>query len=425
MISMTIEVFSERKKVLGINSLGRIGKLTLWHHVGRRYFDAIVVNQGREIGTSLEAVAQFIEKDSTYGQMHRFLYGIYAKPMIKIVDESAGKLMIGETPVTILRQARNPKDIPWREHGVEVVTECTGKFIDPTINPEDAKGSIRGHLIAGARVVINSSAFKIKNRAASMPDDAVTLIYGINHGAFDPARHVVLSAASCTTTGLAHMVKPLLENAATSVILTASMTTVHAATNTQSVLDSVPGAGDKDLRKSRSFLNNIILTSTNAAEALSQVIPEVQDIGFMADSIRIPTSTESLIILNATFQSSPEQGITGNLISRESINALYRQTAGTSPLLHYSDAQNVSSDMAGTDAAVVIEGQFNHTRTAFIKADLSQIAGLPEEVLRLVPGGKIDIPVVHAKIFGWYDNEFGSYTNRLGDLTVHAHKSLR
>ena len=79
---MTIEVFSERKKVLGINSLGRIGKLTLWHHVGRRYFDAIVVNQGREIGTSLEAVAQFIEKDSTYGQMHRFLYGIYAKPMI-------------------------------------------------------------------------------------------------------------------------------------------------------------------------------------------------------------------------------------------------------------------------------------------------------------------------------------------------------
>ena len=135
-----------------------------------------------------------------------------------------------------------------------------------------------------------------------MPDEAVTLIYGINHTAFDYKKHQVVSAASCTTTGLAHMIKPLLENEATSKILTASMSTVHAVTNSQSILDKTPKSGEKDLRKNRSTLNNIILTSTNAAEALGQVIPEVKDIGFMADSIRVPTNTESLIVLNATFQ---------------------------------------------------------------------------------------------------------------------------
>ena len=135
-----------------------------------------------------------------------------------------------------------------------------------------------------------------------MPDDAVTLIYGINHTAFDPKKHQLISAASCTTTGLAHMIKPLLENEGTNTILTASMSTIHAVTNSQSVLDSVPKAGENDLRKNRSILNNIILTSTNAAKALVDVIPEVQHIGFMADSIRVPTSTMSLIVLNATFQ---------------------------------------------------------------------------------------------------------------------------
>jgi len=421
-----IEIFKERKKILGINSLGRIGKLTLWHHVGRKYFDEIIVNQGREIGTGLAAAAQFIEKDSTYGMLHRFLYGNYAEPMIRIVDEKAGKLMIGETPVTILRQARNPKDIPWREHGVEVVAECTGKFIDPTVQPDAPSGSIRGHLAAGARVVLNSSAFKIKNKGLSLPEDAITLIYGINHGAFDPAQHKVISAASCTTTGLAHMIRPLLENSLTSRILTASMSTIHAATNTQSVLDSVPGAGDKDLRKSRSVLNNIILTSTNAAEALVQVIDEVREIGFMADSIRIPIDTQSLIILNLTFQAPRESGRESTGITREAINDIYRKAAaGNEKLLIYSEEQNVSADMTGVNAAIVIEGQFNHTRTAFIKADLNNIPDIPAQILSLLPGGHLEIPVVHAKLFGWYDNEFGSYTNRLADLTVYAHKSLK
>jgi glyceraldehyde 3-phosphate dehydrogenase len=280
--------------------------------------------------------------------------------------------------------------------------------------------------MGGAKVVLNSSAFKIKNKALSTPEDAVTLIYGINHHAFDPEKHILISAASCTTTGLAHMVKPLLENEETSRILTASMSTVHAATNTQSVLDSVPQAGEKDLRKNRSILNNIILTSTNAAEALAQVIAEVHKIGFMADSIRIPTSTESLIVLNVTFQSRMNGDKTASAINAQMINGIYRKASEDDPehLLVYSDEQNVSSDVAGINAAVVIEGQFNHTRTAFLTVDLGQIPKIPQELRQALSVQTLQVPVVHAKIFGWYDNEYGSYTNRLGDLAVYVHRML-
>jgi glyceraldehyde 3-phosphate dehydrogenase len=419
-----IEVFEERPPVLGINSLGRIGKLTLWHHISRKYFKEIIINQGREVGTGLHAIAQFIEKDATYGLLHRFLYGIKAERLIEIVDEKKGKLLIDGIPVTILREARNPNAVPWRDYGVDVVAECTGKFKDPTVPAEDGKGSIRGHLAGGAKVVINSSAFKIKNKALSMPDDAVMLIYGINHPAFDVKKHRLISAASCTTTALAHMVKPLLDNEETNRILTASMSTVHAVTNSQAVLDSVPKAGEKDLRKNRSILNNIILTSTNAADALGQVIPQVKNIGFMADSIRVPTTTESLIVLNVTFQAVSGGGTTP--INTAVINGLYKRKAEKDPetLLRYSEAQNVSTDLMGVNAAVVIEGQFNHTRTAFIDVDLSQIPGLPEAVLASIPERRMQVPVVHGKIFGWYDNEYGSYTNRMGDLTVYAHKQL-
>jgi glyceraldehyde 3-phosphate dehydrogenase len=421
-----VEIFENRRPVLGINSLGRIGKLTLWHHIGRKYFEEIVVNLGREVGTGLSAIAQLIEKDATYGTIHRFLYGVNAKRIIQIVDEKNGKLLIDGIPVTILREARNPAQIGWREHGADVVVECTGKFQDPTLAADEKNGSLKGHLAGGAKVVINSSAFKIKNKALCVPEDAVTLIYGINHTAFDHRKHRLLSAASCTTTGLAHMLKPLLEHEATCKILTASMSTVHAVTNTQSILDKTPKAGEKDLRKNRSTLNNIILTSTNAAEALSQVIPEVKNIGFMADSIRVPTNTESLIILNVTFQTRADGAGRTDSLTRDTLNDIYRKASGNDSghLVVYSEEQNVSTDLIGMDAAVVIEGQFNHTRTAFIEIDLSQVPDLPEAFLRTLSQSTMRIPVVHAKIFGWYDNEFGSYTNRLGDLTAYIHRCL-
>ena len=421
-----VQVFENKPPVLGINSLGRIGKLTLWHHIGRKYFKEIVVNLGREAGTGFDAVAQAIEKDATYGLLHRFLYGIKSERVIKIIDEKKGKMLIDGVPVTILREARNPADIPWRDYGADVVIDCTGKFKDPTIPADNKSGSIRGHFHGGAKVVINSSPFKIKNKALSLPDDAVTLIYGINHTAFDQKKHQIVSAASCTTTGLAHMIKPLLEHEETNTILTASMSTIHAVTNTQSVLDSVPEAGEKDLRKNRSILNNIILTSTNAAESLGEVIPEVKNIGFMADSIRAPTNTLSLIVLNATFQTRVNKNGVPAAIDTTTINDIYRKAAQSNPehLIIFTMEQNVSTDLIGVDAAVIIEGQFNHIRTAFISVDLSHIPNLPSGLLKTFSEKTMKIPVVHAKIFGWYDNEFGSYTNRMGDLTVYIHKNL-
>ncbi len=418
-----IEVYENRPPVLGINGLGRIGKLTLWHHVNRKYFQEIVINLGREVGTGLDAVALMIEKDATYGLLHRFLYGIKAERVIEIVDEKEGKLRIDGIPVTVLRSTRNPAEIGWRKYGIDIVTECTGKFKDPTVAADDGKGSILGHLNGGVKAIVNSSAFKVKNKALSVPNNTVTLIYGINHTAFDQKKHQLVSAASCTTTGLAHMVKPLLENEATSTILTASMSTIHAVTNTQSLLDTVPKAGEKDLRKNRSVMNNIILTSTNAAEALGQVIPEVKNIGFMADSVRVPTNTESLIILNATFQSKTgKDGVTSPL-NTGILNDIYRKAAEKDPerLLLFTMEQNVATDLIGTNAAAVIEGQFNHTRTAFLTVDLSHIPNLPANL----PAQTLKVPVVHAKIFGWYDNEYGSYTNRMGDLTVYIHRNLK
>ncbi|HUN54624.1 MAG TPA: glyceraldehyde 3-phosphate dehydrogenase NAD-binding domain-containing protein [Smithella sp.] len=418
-----VQVFENKQPVLGINSLGRIGKLSLWHHVNRKYFKEIVVNLGREAGTGLDSIAQAIEKDTTYGLMHRFLYGIKSERLIQIIDEKQGKMLIDGIPVTVLREARNPADIPWRQYGADIVLDCTGKFVDPTVSSDNKNGSIRGHLHGGAKVVVNSSPFKIKNKAMSTPNDAVTLIYGINHTAFDQKKHQIVSAASCTTTGLAHMIKPLLENEETNNILTASMSTIHAVTNTQSVLDKLPKAGEKDLRKNRSILNNIILTSTNAAKALADVIPEVQNIGFMADSIRVSTSTMSLIVLNATFQARANKQMA---INTTMINEIYSKAAANNPekLIKFTMEQNVPTDLIGVDAAVIIEGQFNHTRTAFINLDLSNIPNCPAEIIKAFPEKSMKVPVVHSKIFGWYDNEYGSYTNRMGDLTVYIHKNL-
>ena len=411
--------------VLGINSLGRIGKLTLWHHVGRKYFKEIVVNQGRDIGMGMETIARLIEADATYGLLHRFLYGHKAQPCVQIVDEKSGKLLVDGIPVTVLREQRNPLNIPWRQYGVDVVVDCSGSFKDPTVPADDKKGSIRGHLNGGAKMVIHSAPFKIKNKSLKMPEDATTLIYGINHTAFNPKKHLLVSAASCTTTGLAHMVKPLLENEETSVILTASMSTIHAVTNSQTVLDKLPKAGEKDIRKTRSILNNIILTSTGAAKALAEVIPEVKNIGFMGDSIRVPTNTLSLIVLNATFQAREEASGAAASIDTKKLNAIYEKASQDNPLVRFTMQQNVSTDLIGEDAAVVIEGQFNHTRTAFIPVDLSQIPSLPPALLDAVADKTLQVPVVHAKIFGWYDNEYGSYTNRMGDLTVYIHKNIR
>ena len=406
---------------LGINGFGRIGKLTVWHFVGRKYFSELVVNLGRQVGTSIEDLAHYIERDSTYGSLHTYLHGHSAKPVIADLDETNGSMTVDGTPVKFLREHRNPAQIQWRSEKVRIVVDTTGQFLEPTLPPDHTSGSLRGHLDAGAEKVITSAPFKFQDKGAdlkgAMPEDAVTTVMGINDSDYDPRRHVLISNASCTTTCLAHMMKPLLNALGPKKILSASMATVHAATGSQQVLDRLPQTGKTDLRKNRSIMNNIILTTTGAAKALRLVIPEMEQIGFIAESVRIPTSTGSLIILVLNLQDN----LTGGSIRRVMINDIYRQAATIDPngYLHYSDKQNVSGDIIGTPrAAAIIEGHETHTRTAELTIDLETVPGLNKALIPAQGDKMLRIPVTQAVIYGWYDNEMGSYVNMLGDRTV-------
>ncbi len=410
------------KKILGINSLGRIGKLFLWHQLIERYFDGIVINVGREVGKKLEDIITVIESDSTYGDLSQFLYGRSGKKVeIKLLDSDKNILLeIDGFPVKILNTQRNPKDIAWDNENVSIVVDCSGQFSDPSVGLNSSKGDLRGHLEAGAKKVILSAPYKIKNSANGVPEDVVMMVYGINHLDFLPEKHNIISAASCTTTALAHMMKPILESDKISQILTATMSTIHAATNTQSVLDSMPKTGASDLRKNRSILNNVILSTTGAAKALVNVLPQIQEIGFMADSIRIPTNTVSLISLNMSFSPTFDANGNANVIDKAYLNNLFKQAANgeQKDMLEFSMRQNVSADLIGKRAAVIIEGNETDAKTANLKIDSSILSSIGSTKTN------VSIPVTQAKIFAWYDNEYGSYVNMLSKLTQYVYSKL-
>jgi len=410
---------------LGINGLGRIGKLTLWNHVSKKYFREIVVNIGRGVGTSLNDVVHYIVRDSTYGSLPMYLYGCRAGrdsgEVIQNVDETAGTMTIDGVKITVLRSARDPREIGWKNHGVGLVVDTTGQFLDPALSADAPKGSIRGHIEAGAERVITSAPFKIKDKTKAMPDEAVTCVKGINEHDFDPARHRIISAASCTTTCLAHMMKPILDVIGAKRILTASMATVHAATGSQQVLDRMAKPGATDLRKDRSILNNIILTSTGAANTLALVLPQMRQIGFMAESVRVPLTTGSLIILAVNIQEDASR----ETINRQAINDIYRQAAASPHgYLVYTDEQNVSGDIvAMPKAAAVIEGHETHTRTAEVTVDIERLTGIKKELLEELKKTEISIPLTQAVVYGWYDNEMGNYVHMLGELTGYIAES--
>jgi glyceraldehyde 3-phosphate dehydrogenase len=411
------------RNILGINGLGRIGKLSLWNQLGRRFFDEIVVNLGRGVGGSLRDIAHYVERDSTYGRLDAFINGFKAGRVIGDIDEKKGIIHINGIPVTFLRSHRNPVNIGWGDQGVSLVLDTTGQFLDPVISADKNGGALRGHLDAGAEKVVVSAPFKIADKMAEMPGDAITTVMGINGNAYDPRKHKLISNASCTTTCLAHMLKPLIDYFGADKLLTASMTTVHAATGSQQVLDRLPGTGSTDLRKNRSVLNNIILTSTGAAKALSLVIPEMKSIGFLAESVRIPTTTGSLVILVVNFQED-----NGEDIRRELINSIYREAAASDPenYLCFSSKQNVSSDIIGhPKAATVIEGAETHTRTAKVSLDLKKVPGIPQHLLSGMDSTMVGVPITKAVIYGWYDNEYGSYVNMLSDRVLSVYKSMR
>ena len=402
---------------LGVNGFGRIGKLTVWHHVARKSFDEIVVNIGRQSGTSLKDIAHYVERDSTYGWLHGYLYGHAGQPVIENLEEDSGSMIIDGVKVKFLRSHRNPADIGWGDHDVRLVVDTTGQFLDPNPDLNQPQGTIRGHLISGADKVILSAPFKSKGENTSTPQDTVTTVMGINDSDYDPRRHTIISNASCTTTCLAHMMKPLINAFGSKKIMSASMATVHAATGSQEVLDRLPKANKADLRKNRSIINNIILTTTGAAKALRLVIPEMEEIAFIAESVRIPTSSGSLIILVINLQEEP----VGPYVSREMINDIYRQAGddNTRGYLYYTEKQNVSGDIVGLPrVAATIEGHETHTRTAEATIDLAKVPGLNIDSLSNPGESVIRIPVTQAVIYGWYDNEMGSYVNMLGDRTV-------
>lgn len=381
-------------KYLGINGLGRIGKLTLWNQICIGHFDGYVINAGREIGRDLGDFIHFITTDSTYGELSKFLYGHKGKECdIEIVNMDNWEFKIDGTYFKVLTKDRNPKDIKWKDNGVDVVVDCTGVFLNPS-DPLDApKGSVRGHLEAGAKKVICSAPFKLGKEG--MPEDSKMVVYGVNHNEYDSKKHDIISGASCTTTGLSHMMKPLLRSDRVGEVLSVSMSTIHAATNNQEVLDALPKSGAKDLRRNRSVFNNIIITSTGAAKALKIVLPELKEVPFVADSIRVPTNTVSLISLNVAFDGD---------ISAEEINEVYKNFAekDEDKMLVYSEIQNVSSDLRGKRASIIIEGVETASEVIDVKCGM----------------------VTHAKIMGWYDNEFGNYVNSLCKIINYVETTL-
>ena len=414
---MGTDTLHSDKKRLGVNGFGRIGKLTLWHHVGRKYFDEIIVNIGRQPGTCLEDIAHYVERDSTYGCLHGYLHGHRAEPVISELSEKSGSMVIDGVKVFFLRSQRNPAEIGWRDRNVRLIIDTTGKFLDPSLEQNHPGGALKGHFEAGAEKVIVSAPFKFKEKGTATPEDAVTTVMGVNENDYDPRRHKVISNASCTTTCLAHMMKPLINAFGSKRIMSASMATVHAATGSQEVLDRLPKTGKTDLRKNRSILNNIILTTTGAANALRLVIPEMEEIPFIAESVRIPVSTGSLIILVVNLQEEPS----GPFITRDDINDIFKRAAAESPhgYLHFTNKQNVSCDIIGMPrVAAIIEGHETHTRTAEASIDLKKVPGLEKENLATPHQSIIRVPVTQAVIYGWYDNEMGSYVNMLADRTV-------
>ncbi len=270
---------------------------------------------------------------------------------VKVAD---GSITAGGSKIKWLAE-RDPADLPWGELGVDVVIESTGRFTD-------AAGAGK-HLAAGAKKVIISAPAK---------GEDITIVMGVNDDKYDPAAHNIISNASCTTNCVAPMAKVLLDNFG---IVRGLMTTIHAYTNDQVILDFA----HKDLRRARAAAQNIIPTSTGAAKATSLVLPELK--GKMDGiSMRVPVMDGSVTDLVVQLERN---------VTIEEVNAAFLGAAidgSLKPYLHYTTDPIVSSDIVGTPWSCTFDS-----------------------LLTMAQGDQV-------KIIGWYDNEWG-YSNRLADLT--------
>jgi glyceraldehyde 3-phosphate dehydrogenase len=300
--------------------------------------------------TSPEVNAHLLRYDSTQGSLD-----------VPVAITNDG-MIVGSKTIKVLAE-RNPAELPWGELNIDVVIESTGRFT--------TRESAAQHLSAGARKVIIS---------APATDVDATFVIGVNEDSYDPATHHVVSNASCTTNCFVPMVK-VLDDAFG--VTTGLMTTIHAYTNDQNLLD----LEHKDLRRARAAAINIVPASTGAARATSLVLASMKG-RLDGTSLRVPVPVGSITDFTAIVSST----------TVEAVNAAFR-TAAEGPLkgvLVYTDDYIVSSDIVGTPASCTFDS-------------LMTIVQPIDDTQSLV------------KIFGWYDNEWG-YSNRLVDLAVHIGK---
>lgn len=319
---------------VAINGFGRIGRLAFRQMYGAEGYDIVAINDL----TSSAMLAHLLKYDSSQGR-----YG-------KSVTHTDDSIVVDGKPIKIYAE-RDPGNLPWKALNVDVVLECTGFFI--------SKAKASAHIEAGARKVVIS---------APAGDDLPTIVYGVNEGTLKPTDTIV-SAASCTTNCLAPMAKALNDLCA---IEKAFMTTVHAYTNDQMLLDGPHAKGD--LRRARAAAANIIPSSTGAAKAIGLVIPELS--GKMdGTSLRVPTVAGSITELVAVVSGS---------VTKEQINVAMRNAVSDS--YGYTEDEIVSSDVIGM------------TYGSLFDATQTKVTPLGESTL--------------VKVCAWYDNE-NSYTSQM------------
>ena len=363
---------------IGINGIGRVGKLLLWLLTAKKQQREIVISTGRKVGRSLEDLATYLAYDSTYGPYEKMILGHQAKEIVELKNDH---LLMNDVKIIWMNDPSNriPGNIPWSDYGVEVVFDTTGEMRDPTAYEEN---TLRGHLNHAKKVIL-TAPFQIKNKGTKIPNDAITLVGGVNFDKYDASNHHVISNASCTTNCCAPPIKALVDHFG-ELLISYSITTVHSATNSQSVLDILPREGDKDTRKRRSILNNIIPSTTGAANAILEVIPEIRGLGIgsQASAIRVPTNTGSIVILDVSLFGEYDN---------EYIHNIFRKYSERFPdIMKISDKQLVSSDIIGSPYSTIYDSSFTHHRTS----------KRGDEYFTLVD------------LNFWYDNEFG-YVNSL------------
>jgi len=327
---------------IGINGFGRVGRQAL-KAIKERYpekLQVVVVNDLTDTKTN----AHLFKYDSNYGR--------YPGK----VEATEDAIVIDGAPVKVIAE-RDPARIPWRDFGVEIVIESTGIFTDA------AKAA--GHLEGGAKKVIISAPAK---------GEDITVVLGINESKYDPAKHRIISNASCTTNCVAPLVKVLHENFGLAKGL---MSTIHAYTNDQRLLDMY----HKDLRRARSAAMSIIPTTTGAAKAVTDVIPELKG-KIHGLAFRIPTSTVSLTDFVADLEKEA---------TVDQVNDAFRAASEKSlkGILEFCDEPLVSIDFKENPASSIFDS-----------------------LSTMVIGGNM------VKVLSWYDNEWG-YSCRLSDLTAY------